>query len=660
MLQRLLIANRGEIACRIQRTCRELGIETVAVFSEVDRHLPHVQQADLSVCLGAAEARDSYLSVERIIDAARRTGAQAIHPGYGFLSENAAFAEACSQAGITFIGPPAECIRLMGDKAAARREMAQSGVPVLPGYDGNEAGDERLEQEAARVGYPLLIKAVAGGGGKGMRIVHSSEEFSEALEAARREATGAFGDARMLLERYLARARHVEVQVFADEHDNAVYLFERDCSVQRRHQKIVEEAPAPGVDAALRKQLGEAAVRAARAIGYRGAGTVEFLLAPDGEFFFMEMNTRLQVEHPVTELVTGEDLVAWQLRVASGEPLPRAQQELRLEGHAMEVRLYAENPLRSFMPSSGTLAVQEWPQQTGVRIDSGFNPGNPVTRHYDPMLAKVIAHGKDREQARLRLIRALEHTLIGGIQHNTGFLADLLAHPRFAAAELSTRFLEDYPEAGQHEPAARDTLFCAAALFWREQLLGKAWQDPWQRNDGWRGALPPRFTGRLALDDDTATLSVRAEGGEAFEVTLEREPRTLTWHPTAGGGVIATEEDSALAVQGRIVGDELYLFVRGHSYRFKLQPPALALAHAKRSDPFAAPMSGTLVACHAGVGQRVEAGDAVVTMEAMKMEHTLRAPAPGIVTALPWTVGDTVTEGTPLAEFTADEDGEQS
>ena len=649
MIKRLLIANRGEIACRIIRTCRELGVETVAVYSDADAGLPHVRMADQAIRLGPAAARESYLLIDRVIAAAQESGADAIHPGYGFLSENADFAEACEAAGIIFVGPPASAIRLMGDKAAARQHMLKNQVPVLPGHDRPSSAAE-LEQAAAEVGFPLLIKAVAGGGGKGMRIVNEAAGFAEALAAAQREARAAFADDRVLLERYLPRARHVEVQVFADSQGNAVHLFERDCSVQRRHQKVIEEAPAPGVDAALRARLGDAAVQAARAIDYRGAGTVEFLLAPDGEFFFMEMNTRLQVEHPVTELITGEDLVAWQLAVASGEPLPKQQQQLQIQGHAMEVRLYAEDPARDFMPSSGTLSVMRWPEQPGLRVDTGFNQGDLVSDHYDPMLAKVICFGDNREQARRRLTRALKQTDIAGIRHNAGFLARVLEQPAFVAADLSTRFLEEHPLEANSENNEQSWL-AAAALIWRDQT--NQGDDPWTTLTGWQGTLPARFTARLGLEGENHTVTLLGDRTTPILV-LDDQQQQLQWQPSDGGGRLTFEQQPARVFRGRIMAQQLHLFCDGESRSLVMQPSAAASQRSAVGAAFAAPMSGTVVTRHIEPGTRVEADTAVITMEAMKMEHTLRAPSAGVVHELPYADGDTVSEGTLLVVFEAD------
>ncbi len=653
MIHRLLIANRGEIACRIIRTCRALGIETVAVYSDADATLPHVIQADQAIRLGPAPARESYLDIEKVIAAAQQSGADAVHPGYGFLSENAAFANACDAAGLIFVGPGTNAIRLMGDKAAARQHMAQHQVPVLPGFDREGASDDELLAATGEIGFPLLIKAVAGGGGKGMRVVERAEDFADALAAARREARGAFGDDRVLLERYLEQARHVEVQVFADSHGNAVHLFERDCSVQRRHQKIIEEAPAPGVSDALRQQLGDAAVRAALAIDYRGAGTVEFLLAPDGQFYFMEMNTRLQVEHPVTELITGEDLVAWQLTVAAGGALPKQQSELRIQGHAMEVRLYAEDPARQFMPSSGLLAVCEWPQQPGLRVDTGFGEGDRVSDHYDPMLAKIICFGDDRDQARRRLARALAHTRIAGIRHNIPFLISVLQHPAFAQAELSTRFLAQHQPATGVEDESLPLRLCAAALCWRDQLQARADDDPWSQLRGWQHLAPARFVATFQLDDRLHTVILEGQD-DALHARCDDQRLSLHWQ--SGTGRLAdTDSQRSLTASARLDGEHLHLFSNGHTDSLLLNPALGNADDAARGAAFAAPMNGTVVACHVSAGSRVDAGAAVITMEAMKMEHTLRAPVAGVVRELPFAAGDTVSEGALLAMFDADD-----
>ncbi|MFJ0672945.1 biotin carboxylase N-terminal domain-containing protein, partial [Bordetella bronchiseptica] len=470
MFSTLLIANRGEIACRVAATARRMGLRTVAVYSDADANARHVAACDVAVHIGGAEPRASYLRADAILQAARDTGAQAIHPGYGFLSENEGFAEAVAQAGMVFVGPPAGAIAAMGSKSAAKALMERAGVPLVPGYHGEDQDPQFLRQQADAIGYPVLIKASAGGGGKGMRVVEESAAFADALASCQREASASFGDDRVLIERYLQKPRHIEIQVFADSHGNCVYLFERDCSVQRRHQKVIEEAPAPGMTPERRRAMGEAAVAAARAVGYVGAGTVEFIAEPDGRFYFMEMNTRLQVEHPVTEMITGHDLVEWQLRVAAGQPLPAAQDELRLDGHAIEARIYAENPEKGFLPSIGTLAYLGLPAHTAfangeVRVDGGVRMGDTITPYYDPMIAKLIVHGADREQARARMIQALAHTQAVGVQTNAAFLGRLMRDEAFATADLDTGLIERrratlLPEP---QPAGADVLALASA-----------------------------------------------------------------------------------------------------------------------------------------------------------------------------------------------------
>ncbi|MGB1465454.1 MAG: acetyl/propionyl/methylcrotonyl-CoA carboxylase subunit alpha [Alcanivorax nanhaiticus] len=647
-IKKLLIANRGEIARRIMRTCRQQGIATVAVYSDVDATLPHVHEADQAVCLGPAPARDSYLVIDKIIAAARETGADAIHPGYGFLSENTELAAACEKASIIFVGPNARAIEVMGDKAAARQLMAASQVPVLPGFDEEGARDEDLIAASTTVGFPLLIKAVAGGGGKGMRVVNDAAEFNEALAAARREARSAFGDDRVLLERYLPAARHVEVQVFADNHGNVVHLFERDCSVQRRHQKIIEEAPAPGLDEATRNAFGEAAVQAAKAIDYRGAGTVEFLYSPaSGEFFFMEMNTRLQVEHPVTEMITGEDLVAWQLSVAAGETLPKAQEDIHRHGHAMEVRLYAENPEQGFLPSSGLLGHLRWPHEH-ARVDAGYESGDRVEEYYDPMIAKLICYGEDRDAARQRLITALQNLELSGIHHNTPFLLRVLADDAFANADLDTRLLEHRPHLMEASSAAPELLALAASRILAASDQARAEDNPWQSLSGWR-PLGQRF--RLSqLQVDDAVLTVREQDGHAavgeqshaLALALHEQGFRLHW--------------GAHGLQGRysvIDTDTLLLFVDGQAHRIVRNPSRDSAQHGAEGG-FVAPMSGAIVALHVEPGSHVNSGDAVITLEAMKMEHTLRATVPGQVHDFHVAAGDSVSEGTLLVEFEAD------
>jgi 3-methylcrotonyl-CoA carboxylase alpha subunit len=488
MLRRLLIANRGEIACRIIRSCRRLGVHTIAVHSEADRGALHVRSADESVCIGPAPARDSYLNIAAVIEAARATRADAIHPGYGFLSENAAFAEACAAAGIRFVGPPASAIRAMGLKNEAKAIVAAAGVPVVPGYMGEDQSNARLAHEAARVGFPLLVKAVAGGGGKGMRVVPDASALAEALVGARGEAENAFGDGRLMLERFLERPRHIEVQVFGDSHGGCVHLFERECSVQRRYQKIIEESPSPFVSQAMREAMTAAAVSAARAVDYVNAGTIEFIVDADGNFYFMEMNTRLQVEHPVTEAVTGLDLVEWQLRVAAGERLPLAQHEIRQQGHAIEARLYSEDPRRGFLPSVGR--VERFARPAGDenwRVDAGIEDGDAITVHYDPMIAKVIACGRDRAEALATLRRQLDRTAIFGVANNLPLLRAIAAHPQFAAGDVDTGFVDrELPALTREAAPAPESLMLAASIAIEDLAAPDPRGSPWTRGDGWR------------------------------------------------------------------------------------------------------------------------------------------------------------------------------
>ncbi len=647
MIKRLLIANRGEIARRIIRTCRAHGIETVAVYSDADINLPHVREADMTVRLGPASARESYLDIDKVVAAAVSSGADAIHPGYGFLSENTAFAAACDKAGIIFVGPPAQAIKLMGDKAAARKLMAETGVPVLPGCDQDIRDDHQLMEQAKRIGFPLLVKAVAGGGGKGMRVVHGEADFIEALHGARREAKAAFGDDRVLLERYLSSARHIEVQVFADQHGHTLHLFERDCSVQRRHQKIIEEAPAPGLTEAQRTAVGEAAVQAAKAIAYVGAGTVEFLFA-DGHFYFMEMNTRLQVEHPVTEMITGEDLVWWQLCVAAGQPLPKQQHELRIHGAAMEVRIYAEDPWQNFMPSSGLLRTLVWPRDQ-ARVDSGYEQGDRVESFYDPMIAKIISHGESRDAARQQLMQALSATLIDGIHHNCGFLYQVLGSDAFTSANLDTRLLEQHPQLMQ-QPKQNPALIAVAGAVALTEPPSSS--DPWQSLQGWRPFSLRLQQQELSIADATVLVQIHSDPQQR-SATVNGEQRSLHWQTRGQTISLAWGTDTLSAA---FVSDQQGVLLNIHGDSVRLQRPDACRGqqqHGSRHAPFAAPMSGNVVAVHVQPGSSVKAGSAVITMEAMKMEHTLRAPADGTITALLAAVGEQVSEGTLLAEFNA-------
>jgi 3-methylcrotonyl-CoA carboxylase alpha subunit len=660
MFDKILIANRGEIACRVIRTARRLGIHTVAVYSEADQHALHVALADEAVPIGPAPARESYLRGDRIIDAARRTGAQAIHPGYGFLSENAAFAAACAEAGVAFIGPPPEAIAAMGSKSAAKRLMEAAGVPLVPGYHGEAQDDATLRAAAEAMGYPVLLKAVAGGGGKGMRAVHGAAEFDEALAAARREAQSSFGDDAMLVEKYLARPRHVEIQVFCDDHGNAVYLFERDCSVQRRHQKVIEEAPAPGLSPVVRAQMGEAALTAARAIGYRGAGTVEFLLDTDDAFYFMEMNTRLQVEHPVTELITGQDLVEWQLRVAAGEPLPLAQDQLEIRGHAFEARIYAEDPERDFLPATGTLAFLQPPEESAhVRVDTGVLQGDTIGVHYDPMIAKLIVWDEDRDRALGRLARALRDYRIAGTTTNVEFLYNLISAPAFRAADLDTGFIERHREQIFRTRAAADPALAALAALYlllrREQAAAEfattttdPW-SPWHQARGWRCNEPA--TQELRLELDGRELRITASGeGEHFLLRSELGQARVSGR--LDGDILHASLDGhrqSVTVTSHDGGHSL--FTRDGALHFREAALAAGGQEAEDQGALTAPMNGTVIAVRAVPGARVARGEVLLVLEAMKMEHSIRAPADGVVAEIFYAEGDLVDGGAELVRF---------
>ena len=640
MIDTLLVANRGEIACRVMRTAKAMGIRTVAVHSAIDANARHVREADMAVNLGGAKPGESYLLIDKIIAAAKASGAQAIHPGYGFLSENAGFARAIEQVGLIFLGPPASAIEAMGSKSAAKSLMEAAGVPLVPGYHGEKQDLDTFREAAKRIGYPVLFKAAAGGGGKGMKVAESEVQFAETLESAQREAQSAFGDSRMLVEKYVLKPRHVEIQVFADQHGNCLYLNERDCSIQRRHQKVVEEAPAPGLSAELRRAMGEAAVKAAQAIGYVGAGTVEFLLDERGDFFFMEMNTRLQVEHPVTEAITGLDLVAWQIRVTRGEPLPISQAQMPLNGHAIEVRLYAEDPDHDFLPATGTLALyREAASGAGRRVDSGVAEGDEVSPFYDPMLGKLIAWGENREQARLRLLAMLGDTLVGGVKTNLAFLCRILAHPAFAACELDTGFISRHQQ--QLLPAPSEL----PEAFW--QLAADAWvqseaplerdddpHSPWATRSGWRAGGVTEI--ELHLSSQGESRKVRANNRACLQ----------------GEELLAEIDGTRQRLRAIRRGETLYLQWRGELHAITRFDPIAAVeaSHAQHGG-LSAPMNGSIVRVLVEPGQTVEAGAALVVLEAMKMEHSIRAPQAGTVKALYCREGEMVSEGAVLVEL---------
>jgi 3-methylcrotonyl-CoA carboxylase alpha subunit len=665
MFDKILIANRGEIACRIIRSAKRLGIRTVAVYSDADAGALHVKMADEAYHIGPAPARESYLIAERILDVAVRSGAQAVHPGYGFLSENAAFAEACAQAGIVFIGPPGAAIRAMGSKSAAKEIMGAAGVPLVPGYHGQEQEAEFLQSEADRIGYPLLIKASAGGGGKGMRVVAGSADFTEALAGARREAMSGFGDDHVLLERYLAKPRHIEIQVFADSHGNALHLFERDCSIQRRHQKVIEEAPASGMTASLRELMGVAAVAAARAINYVGAGTVEFLLDEDGSFYFMEMNTRLQVEHPVTEMITGLDLVEWQLLVAAGEPMPCLQEQLEICGHAIEARIYAEDPTREFLPSIGKLRHLRTPaENTHVRIDTGVRQGDEVSMHYDPMIAKLVVWDRDRSSAIRRLRQALAEFQVVGVTTNTIFLGSIAAHPAFAAGNIDTGFIERHRAALIPEIAtASDRILALASLEVMLELETESGQracsssdpySPWHQMSGWRLNFDNHHDIYFIDGDQPVTVVVHYRPG-GYLLDLPGGALFVRGERHESGDIMA--DLGGMRVKATVVrsGNILTVLDQGKSHLLTWHDPGAAGDEDEAvAGRLTAPMPGKVVAIMAEIGARVERGAPLMILEAMKMEHTINAPCNGAVAEFHFAVGGVVNEGAELLEFTAE------
>ena len=674
MFTKILIANRGEIACRVIRTARRMGIRTVAVYSEADANARHVRLADEAVCIGPAAVRESYLVAERILDAARRTGAQAVHPGYGFLSENDQFADACAAAGIVFIGPPADAIRAMGSKSEAKKIMGAANVPLTPGYHGDNQEPAHLHTQADAIGYPVLIKAAAGGGGKGMRLVEKSEDFLAALASCQREAASSFGSQHVLIEKYLTRSRHIEIQVFADTQGNCVYLFERDCSVQRRHQKVLEEAPAPGMTAERRAAMGKAAVDAAKAVGYVGAGTVEFIasdtFAQDGTFYFMEMNTRLQVEHPVTEMITGQDLVEWQLRVASGEPLPLRQDQLEIHGHALEARIYAEDASKGFLPSTGRLIHLAPPAESlNVRVDTGIEQGDEITPFYDPMIAKLIVWDVDRNAALARMRQALADYRIVGVTANVDFLSRLVACPAFANADLDTGLIEksrDFLFPDQIEPPKNVFFVAAVAELLREQSAalarssqsGDPW-SPWSSHDGWRLNIQSRRTITYRSGETLHEVAV-AYANDGWRLTLAGESVLARGRILDSGqfaGQIAVELDDRRLVSSVIAVTEKHeqkrhVFLNGTTWIILRDDPLhLVEAGGAHGGGLTAPMPGKVVALLATPGQHVEKGAPLLILEAMKMEHTITAPKNGVVKAFRYAAGDQVADGAELVEF---------
>lgn len=662
MFDKILIANRGEIACRIIRTAQKMGISTVAVYSDADAKAMHVTLADEAYHIGPAPARESYLRADRILEVAKASGAQAVHPGYGFMSENATFAEECAKAGIVFIGPPVDAILAMGSKSAAKTIMEKAAVPLVPGYHGADQSPDLLQTESEKVGYPQLIKACAGGGGKGMRVVSSAEEFGTALDAVKRESIASFGDDSVLLERYLTKPRHVEIQVFADTQGNVLHLFERDCSIQRRHQKVLEEAPAPGMTNDLRKRMGDAAVAAAKAIGYVGAGTVEFLLDDDGSFYFMEMNTRLQVEHPVTEMITGQDLVEWQLLVAAGESLPCVQEDLCINGHAIEVRIYAEDPAKDFLPSIGLLQHLRTPlESTHVRIDTGVRQGGEVSMHYDPMIAKLIVWDVDRDAALRRLRMALSEYQVVGVTTNTNFLTTVAAHPSFVAGNFDTGFIERHHDELFPEAAPASDLVLALAcldVLQRRKAEVSAGacrsldpHSPWHGADGWRLNCDNHH--ELSFQDGDELISVIAHYRKnGYQLDLPDGAIQVSGDIDQSGDLLA--DIGGIRSKATVVrnGAELTIMRKGQNHRLILQDPyAQADEQEEVGGKLTAPMPGKIIAVLTEAGAEVVKGTPLMILEAMKMEHTIVAQADGTVNQVNFNVGDQVRDGDELIDF---------
>jgi 3-methylcrotonyl-CoA carboxylase alpha subunit len=648
MIRRLLIANRGEIVCRIARTARRLGVTTIAVYSDADRNAQHVRIADEAYHLGAAPAAESYLNIGKLIALAQRVGADAIHPGYGFLSENAGFAQACVDAGLIFVGPPASAIKAMGSKSASKAAMVAVGVPVAPGYHGSEQSVQRLGEEAARVGFPLIIKASAGGGGKGMQVVNSAADVPAAVESAQRLARTAFGDDRLLMERYFPRARHVEVQVFADSHGQTISLYDRDCSVQRRHQKIIEEAPAPGLREEVRAAMAQAAVKSAQAVGYVGAGTVEFLVDDDQNFYFMEMNTRLQVEHPVTELITGVDLVEWQLRVAQGEALP-ATERMSRRGFAVEARLYAEDPANDYLPSVGRISHLRWAQASaGLRQDTGVAEGDEVSSYYDPMLGKIIAWGESRITAIDLLRRALGEIQIVGVVTNRALLSSVLGDDEFRRGAVATDFLgirREHLSFGEEDPSAADLAMAAVWCAARRTDGNALWQD----TRGWRAAAPASTTWRFG----ESVVSIESAASDCYLARIRSQelPLRILARDAAS---LQVECDGEVTKVGIFeAAPALHLWSRGRHVVVNLKgtDDALQVAGTAEQGSLLTPLPGTVVAVHVATGQRVARGAPLITVEAMKMEHTLTAPYEGVVSRIPFGMADRVQAGAVLVEL---------
>ncbi|XP_042216401.1 methylcrotonoyl-CoA carboxylase subunit alpha, mitochondrial-like [Homarus americanus] len=666
-INKLLIANRGEIACRVVRTARRMGVRTVAVYSDPDKEAMHVAMADEAYHIGAAASQESYLRGDKILDVVKRSGAQAVHPGYGFLSENVEFAEQCAREGVVFVGPPAAAIRDMGIKSTSKKIMSEASVPVIVGYHGEDQNDVRLRQEAEKIGFPVMIKAVRGGGGKGMRIAMKPEEFDAQLESARREATKSFGDDVMLIEKFVERPRHVEVQVFGDHHGNYVYLFERDCSVQRRHQKIIEEAPAPGLTWEVRRSLGEAAVRAARAVGYVGAGTVEFILDSSHNFYFMEMNTRLQVEHPISEMITNTDLVEWQLRVASGEPLPLTQDEIKLSGHSFEARIYAEDPKGDFLPGAGPLIHLSTPHPNQhVRIDTGVRQGDEVSVHYDPMIAKLVVWGHDRIHALNSLTTCLADYNIVGLNTNVDFLISLASHPSFVAGDVTTDFIQEHYNTLFPDRKPSHELFCqcALALILEEEQEGvravAATQDP---TSPFRPGATPRINHQLSriinlkCEGTDTSVQVYYLGSGKYHMTVGTASFDVSGSLVCNNNVrqLSASIDGCISYSHIVMEDkDIHVFTETGGWKMSIPAPKFEKEIGKAGSVTGgavAPMPGIIEKVFVNPGQTVEAGDPLVVMIAMKMEYVIKAASSGIVEKVLFSQGDTVAKNTPLVKM---------
>lgn len=676
MFKTLLIANRGEIACRIATTARRLGIRTIAIYSDADRHAKHVAACDVAVHIGGSAPQHSYLRANEILKAAQHMGAQAIHPGYGFLSENDTFAQAVVDSGLIFIGPPASAIAAMGNKAAAKSLMEHADVPLIPGYHGNNQDPIFLKEQADRIGYPIIIKASSGGGGKGMRIVNDAAFFMDALASCQRESLSSFGDNHVLIERYLQQPRHIEIQIFSDSVGNYVYLFERDCSVQRRHQKVIEEAPAPGMTAQRRKAMGQAAIAAARAVGYIGAGTVEFITEPDGTFYFMEMNTRIQVEHPVTEMITGLDLVEWQLRIAAGQPLPKNQDDLSISGHAFEARIYAENPNSGFLPSVGVLEYLSLPEHAAfhnapIRIDSGVAQGDAITAYYDPMIAKLIVHGKDRDHARAEMIEALSKTHVVGLHTNIHFLSKLMQDTAFIEADIDTSIIERRQHVLLEKPKPVNTITLAlasAALLIRQGMRhsqqhhvlsaanNQTLRDPWDVHDGWRVNNHYQQTFQWIDHDYPIHHVTMTRTNTAWSFQHGQVSHAFSWSCLSDVSAMQAYEISVTLNKQThtrkvfLKDNTVYLFHEGSTDILSLYD----IAHYAQDTSGAqhggltAPMPGKIISIAVKAGDTVTAGQALLTLEAMKMEHTISAPYNGLVKDIFYQEGEHVSEGLPL------------